>query len=467
MSAARIAVLDDEPRMVEVLAMVLRSEGHEVDPFSSAEAALAAVGETTYDLLITDLKMPGPDGLDVLRRARAARPGLPVVLLTAHATVATAVAALREGAFDYVEKPFDNDALRALVERALETSRLARENRYLRAEVRSRYAPDAMVTESPRMKEALDLARRAAASRSTVLVTGESGTGKELVARAVHFLSDRVGGPFVAANCKAFAPGVLESELFGHERGAFTGADRSRAGLFERADGGTLFLDEIGEVGPDFQAKLLRVLQERSVVRVGGAQERRVDVRLVAATNRDLRAEIASGRFREDLYFRLAVIPIQLPPLRERPEDVLPLARHFLAKWSRERERSELSFAPEVEAWLVRQRWPGNVRELENAIERGVVLARGACIGLDDLLVDERAEGPAAAAPAGVAPGSASGQGLQAFLDEAAAQRIRVVLAECGGTRVEAARRLGIDRATLYRLMRRYGITEEPGAGTA
>jgi DNA-binding NtrC family response regulator len=460
MSAPTIALLDDEARLVEILAMVLRREGYEVHGFTDPMAALSALEAREFDLLVTDLKMPGADGLEVLRRARKTSPELPVILITAHATVPTAVAALREGAFDYVQKPFDNEELRALVKRALEVTRLARENRYLRAELRTRYSLDAVVAESAGMREALELARRAAASRSTVLVTGESGTGKELVARAVHYHSERVGGAFVAVNCKALAPGVLESELFGHERGAFTGAERARPGLFEQADGGTLFLDEIGEVEPGFQTKLLRVLQERRVQRVGGSEEKPIDVRIVAATNRDLRAEIAAGRFREDLYFRLAVIPIHLPPLRERREDVLPLAHHFLARWNRELSRSVAGWTPEVERWLLAHPWPGNVRELENAIERGVVLARGDRIGFDDLLLDAPGEEPRAETEAP----EAGGASLQEFLDSAAAERIRRVLEQTGGKRVEAARRLGIDRATLYRLMRRYGITEQGAA---
>jgi DNA-binding NtrC family response regulator len=456
---ARIAVLDDEARMVDVVALVLRREGYEVLPFTRGDAALAALEREGADVLLTDLRMPAPDGLEVLRRARAIAPDLPVILLTAHATVTTAIAAMREGAFDYVQKPFDNDELRALVARALEVTRLARENRWLRSELRSRYAPGGAVAESPRMRDALALAQRAAASRSTVLVSGESGTGKELVARALHYHSERVAGPFVAVNCKALAAGVLESELFGHERGAFTGAERAKPGVFERAHGGTLFLDEIGEIDGAFQAKLLRVLQERTLVRVGGTEERTVDVRVVAATNRDLRAEVAAGRFREDLYFRLAVIPIALPPLRERPEDVVPLARHFLVKWSGELGRDLAGFAPDVAEALQRHDWPGNVRELENAIERGVVLARGDRVGLDDLLLPE-ARDPAGTkgAPGEPAAGAATDLPLHAFLDAAAAARIRSVLAETEGKRAEAARRLGIDRATLYRLMRRYGI---------
>jgi DNA-binding NtrC family response regulator len=446
----RVAVVDDEARMADVIAMVLRREGFEVQPFTDGAAALAALAERPFDLLLTDLRMPAPDGLEVLHRALELDPELPVILLTAHGSVSSAIEAMRKGAFDYVEKPFDNDELKALVRRALDLTRLSRENRYLRAELRSRHSLDQIVAGSEPMREVLDLVRRAARSRSTVLVTGESGTGKELIARAVHYLSDRVGRPFVAVNCKALAEGVLESELFGHERGAFTGAERARGGLFEQADGGTLFLDEIGEVGLDFQGKLLRVIQERSVRRVGGEASRPVDVRLVAASNRDLRAAAAAGRFREDLYFRLAVIPIQLPALRERPADVLPLARHFLSRWNAEAGRSVRGWSREVEAWLLRHRWPGNVRELENAIERGVVLARGPEIELDDLLVEPPGEDGVDA--------SEGGGGLRDFLDRAAAERVRTALAETGGRRAEAAARLGVERTTLYRLMRKYGI---------
>ena len=453
----RLLVLDDEQRMVDILAMVLRREGYDVVTQVSSPAALEALEAEPFDLLITDLKMPDVDGLGVLQYVRKACPELPVILITAHATVDTAIAAIRAGAFDYVEKPFDNDELKMLVQRALDVTRLSRENRYLRAEVRSRYALDAVVAESAAMQKVLDFVRRAARSPSTVLVTGESGTGKELVARAVHYHSDRVGKPFVAVNCKAFAEGVLESELFGHEKGAFTGADRAKSGLFERADGGTLFLDEIGEISGDFQAKLLRVLQEKTVQRVGGTSERSVDVRLVAATNRDLQAEVKADRFREDLYFRLAVIPIHIPPLRERQDDILPLARHFLEKWNTECNRSVHGWTPEVERYLATHSWPGNVRELENAIERGVVLAEGDLIIPDDLLISESPSGSASTQH--TQPDTESS--LQSFLDHAAAERIQTVLKEVNGARTEAARRLGIDRTTLYRLMRKFEISGE------
>ncbi|HEY8516513.1 MAG TPA: sigma-54 dependent transcriptional regulator [Candidatus Binatia bacterium] len=450
---ARILVVDDEERMAQVVAMALARAGWECETCTTGEAALAAVETRGADVVVTDWRMPGMDGIELLRRLHEKRPALPVILITAHGSVPSAVAAMREGAFDYITKPFDNDELRALVGRALELTRLERENRYLRQEVASRYAPDAMVAESARSKELLELVRRVAPSKATVLIQGESGTGKELVARLLHFWSDRVGQPFVAVNCKAFAEGVLESELFGHEKGAFTGAASARAGCFERAQGGTLFLDEIGEVSLDFQAKLLRVLQEGEVLRVGGTQPRRIDVRVVAATNRVLRDEVQAGRFRDDLFFRLNVIPMQLAPLRERREDILPIASHFLARHAAGGGR-RLVLSPEAERAILEHPWPGNVRELENVIERAVVLARGDVIQPEDLLLEQTLAVPSAAASA-----EAANEGtLQECLDRAAAARIRAALEAAHGSRVEAARALGIERTTLYRMMKRLGL---------
>jgi DNA-binding NtrC family response regulator len=447
--SARVVIVDDEPRMAAVVAMALERDGHECERHVRAADALAAVEARGADVVVTDLKMPDMDGIELLRVLRARRPALPVILLTAHGSVPTAVAAMREGAFDYVAKPFDNDELRALVARALELSRLERENRELRRAVADRYAPESIVAESPRTTELLALVRRVARSRATVLIQGESGTGKELVARLLHFWSDRVAAPFVAVNCKAFAEGILESELFGHEKGAYTGAATARAGCFERAHGGTLFLDEIGEVGGDFQAKLLRVLQEGEVLRVGGAAPRAIDVRVVAATNRVLRQEVAAGRFREDLFFRLNVIPIQLAPLRERREDILPLAQQFLERAAAESGRA-LHCTPAAEAALLAHAWPGNIRELENAIERAAVLARTDAITAEDLVLEQSAAAP----PVG---GESAGT-LQAALDRAAAARIRAALAAASGNRLEAARALGIERTTLYRMMKRFGL---------
>jgi DNA-binding NtrC family response regulator len=443
----RILVVDDEERMAGVVAMALARAGWECETASDGAEALRAMEIRGADVVVTDWKMAGMDGLELLKRLRAKYADVPVILITAFASVPSAVAAMREGAFDYVTKPFDNDDLRAVVARALELTRLERENRYLRQEIGTRYGPDAMIAASPQSLALLDLLRRVAPSRSTVLIQGESGTGKELVARTLHYWSERVGRPFVAVNCKAFGEGVLESELFGHEKGAFTGATASRAGCFQRASGGTLFLDEIGEVSTDFQAKLLRVLQDGEVLPVGGSKPVAVEVRVVAATNRVLRDEVAAGRFREDLFFRLNVIPVHLLPLRERREDVLPLARHFLACHAAEAGR-QLGLTPETEQALLAHPWPGNVRELENAIERGVVLARGDVITPEDLLLSESTGTPRAATD-----GS-----LQTALDTATADRIRAALDAAHGGRAEAARALGIDRTTLYRLMKRLGI---------
>jgi DNA-binding NtrC family response regulator len=447
--AAKILVVDDERRMASAVATALSRSGYACTTAGSASEALAAFDAGGADVVVTDWKMPGMDGIELLRELKTRRADLPVIVMTAHADVPSAVAAMREGAFDYVAKPFDNDELRALVARALEVTQLHRENAHLRRELAGRFAIDRMVAESAKSKEVLALVQRVAKSKATVLIQGESGTGKELIAKLLHYWSDRVGGPFVAVNCKAFAEGVLESELFGHEKGAFTGASFARAGCFERASGGTLFLDEIGEVGLEFQAKLLRVLQESEVLRVGGTATRKIDVRVVAATNRVLRDEVAAGRFREDLYFRINVIPIMLSPLRERREDILPLARHFLAMHAREHGAARMLSA-EAEQLLLQHSWPGNVRELENAIERAVVLAREETIAPEDLLLEAvRLDRAAQAEAVGT---------LQEAMDRAAAARIKAALAAAGDQRQEAAKALGVDRTTLYRLMKRLGL---------
>ena len=431
-----IAVVDDEPRLRQILSMVLRRAGHEVLAFETGHELLAYEGP--LDCVLTDLRMPGMDGLALLAALKARDPTTPVLVVTAHGSIESAVEAMKQGALDYLTKPLDNATVRAVVARALDHARLQRDNRYLRSQGASGLE---VVAESPAFQRVLALTRKAARSTATVLVQGASGTGKELIARLLHIHSPRGEGPFEAVNCKALAPSLLESELFGHERGSFTGASGARAGLFERASGGTVFLDEIGEVDQGFQAKLLRVLQERQVTRVGGQRPREVDLRIVAATNRDLRTEVAEGRFREDLFFRLNVVPIHIPPLSERPEDVLPLARHFLALCGREQGLPVQGWTDEVEAYLRGHPWPGNVRELRNTIERGVVLCDER-ITLDDLLLEPSR--PTDRGPA-----------LQAALDAATARALKEALAATGGRKAEAADRLGIDRTTLYRLMKR------------
>ena len=454
---SRILVVDDEPRMAEAVATALRRSGHACRVATRGDEALALFRQHGADLVVTDLRMPGLDGLKLLATLRNDAPDLPVILITAYGDVRTAVEAMREGAFDYVTKPFDNDELRALVTRALELRCLRNENRGLRRAVDAGLG---LVAESDAMKSVLDLVARAAPSDATVLLTGETGTGKERIARRLHLASRRSDEPFVAVNCRAFAPGVLESELFGHEKGAFTGAETRRVGCVQRAEGGTLFLDEIGDVEPEFQAKLLRVLQEGEVQPVGGDEALRVDVRFVAATHRDLRQEVAEGRFREDLYFRLAVIPIHLPPLRDRSEDILPLARHFLDRMGQAgsgRAGSVRALSEEAAAVLEQHPWPGNVRELENAMERAAVLARGDVVEAEDLWLDETTT--RSKTPAGSAPSSETKSAtLQDTLDAAAAERIRAALETHDGRRNEAAEELGVDRSTLFRMTKRLGI---------
>ncbi|MBI2944004.1 MAG: sigma-54-dependent Fis family transcriptional regulator [Candidatus Wallbacteria bacterium] len=443
-------IVDDEVRMTQILAMVFDKQGYKTTTFNDPEKALAKLGEDSFDLLVTDLSMPGMDGLELLRRAKALRRDLPVVLITAHATVKSAVTAMKDGAFDYILKPFENDELKNIAANALEMSRLSRENQYLKGELKSRFLVDGFVAEDPKTESLMELVKRVAPSKATVLVRGESGTGKEMVARALHMYGDRVGKPFLAVNCKALSESLLETEIFGHEKGAFTGAAAQRKGRFELAHQGTLFLDEIGEVSEPFQAKLLRVLQEGEFERVGGTQTVQVDVRVVAATNRDLETQVREGKFRDDLYFRLNVIPIVIPPLRERRADILPLAQHFLRKYSDEMQRPVRQLSPEVREFFESYHWPGNVRELENTVERGVVLARGAELSMEDIMMSQTSS--TAGEPAG------ANRPLSEFLDGAAADYIRKVLDENSGKKLRSAELLGIDRATLYRLMKKYGI---------
>ena len=450
----RVLLVDDEVTIFVTLRDALEEAGHEVLGATDTDSAFKALEDGDPEVVVTDVRLPGSGGVAILERSVELRPERPVILMTGYATVDDAVAAMRLGAVDYVQKPFRNETIIQRLAGLARLSDLELENTRLREELSRARGFEGIVGQSEVMRGVFERVRQVATSEATVLIQGESGTGKERIARAVHVLSERLAGPFVAVNCKALAPGVLESELFGHERGAFTGAERGRPGLFERADGGTLFLDEIGEISLEFQAKLLRVLQERKVVRVSGETERELDLRVVAATNRDLLAEVEAGGFREDLYFRLAVIPIHLPPLRERPEDVLPMARRFFASASAGRRPALEGWSPEVEGWLLKHDWPGNARELENAIERGVVLARGDRIELEDLVA------PGARMPTN-APGPApQDESLRDFVDRVTAEHIRATLTACGGSRQDAARKLGIDRTTLYRWMQRLELGE-------
>ncbi len=388
---ARLLVVEDERAIQLALSGLFRKEGHEVEVASDGTEALARLRAEPWDLVLTDLALGrGPGGLDVLRAARELRPEAAVVMITAHGSEKLAVAAMKAGAEDYVPKPFDNDELRLVVQRALERTRLAREHRMLLERIGRDVGFGNLIGSGAAMRKVFETIEKVAETDLTVLVRGESGTGKELVAQALHHRSPRRGRPFVAVNCAAISRELVESELFGHEKGAFTGADKMRTGRFEQAHGGTLFLDEIGDMAPETQAKVLRVLQERSFERVGGTRPLDVDVRVVAATHRDLEAEVKRGRFREDLYYRLRVVEIALPPLRQRPEDVPALADRFLDQIAQRlgRERRRLSVA--ALARLARDPWPGNVRELRNVLEQAAVLAAGEVLDEADLrLADE------------------------------------------------------------------------------
>jgi DNA-binding NtrC family response regulator len=395
MSAARVLIVEDEAGIRLALSGLLRREGYEVAQASDGRDAEKLLRAGAYDLVLTDLALgSGPSGLDVLRCARETAPECPVVMITAHGNEKIAVEAMRLGAEDYVPKPFDNDEIRLVVRRALERTQLARENRLLRERIEREYGLAGIVGGGPAMKRVFETLRKVAPTDLTVLVRGESGTGKELVAQALHELSPRRERPFVAVNCAAIARELVESELFGHERGAFTGADARRAGRFEAANGGTLFLDEVGDMPPATQAKVLRVLQERRFERLGGTTPIEVDVRIVAATHRNLEAEVAAGRFRDDLYYRLRVVEIALPPLRERREDVPTLSQRLLAQVAERHGRAPKSLTPAALAALARHSWPGNVRELRNALERAAVLCEGDAIDASDLPLDAAAQLP-------------------------------------------------------------------------
>jgi DNA-binding NtrC family response regulator len=379
-SSARILVVDDEANARTALAEILRTEGYAVETAADGFKALGRFSDFEPDLVLTDLKMPGMDGLELLKKVREADMEIAVVLMTAFGAVETAVEAMRQGAADYLTKPLNTDELLVVLERALERRKLRRETVHLRAELADRYRFENIVGTSPEMQNVFKIVAQVAPSRATVLLTGESGTGKELVAAAIHHRSSRRDGPFIRLHCAALAESLLESELFGHERGAYTGADRRREGRFEQAHGGTLFLDEISEISPATQVKLLRVLQEREFERVGGNQTIRVDVRLIAATNRDLKKLADDGKFRQDLFYRLNVINITLPSLRQRSSDIPALAMHFLERYARENEKVVTGFVDEALTALAHYPWPGNVRELENVVERAVVMCDGDAI---------------------------------------------------------------------------------------
>ncbi len=437
----RILVVDDEEGIRSFIAEALEGKGRAVVQAADGRAAEALLARDSFHLMLTDLRMPGLDGMDLLRRARDQAPEMEVIVLTAHGTVDTAVEAMRLGAFDYLTKPLSGpDELRLVVSRALERRRM----RDAAARAAEPAVGDDFVAVDPAMRALAARFEKVAPTPATVLLTGESGTGKEVAARRVHELSLRAAGPFVAVNCAAVSEHLVESEMFGHEKGAFTGAVEQRRGRFELADGGTLFLDEVGELPPGLQAKLLRVLQEQRFERVGGTRTIAVDVRIIAATNRDLEAEMRAGRFREDLYHRLAVFPVRLPPLRERPADIEPLALHLLARIARQLGRPGLQLGDGALDALHARSWPGNVRELGNALERAAILADGDTVTARDL-----------AAEGNAAPTTSAIDGTLRDLEREA---IRRALAAVGGHRRKAAERLGIGLRTLYDKLKEYDL---------
>ncbi|NCO58008.1 MAG: DNA-binding response regulator [Nitrospirae bacterium CG18_big_fil_WC_8_21_14_2_50_70_55] len=466
MATAHILVADDELGTRSLLDKFLTREGYAVVAVEDGEQALAQLNEHHFDLLITDLDMPKVDGLELLREIQRGSGATLCMVLTGHGSIKSAMEATRAGVFDYLTKPFELDFLRLQVQRALEYGKLQNENRSLRRQVHDKYKFANLVGDSPQMQRIYQIIGKVADSNATVLIEGESGTGKELLARAIHFNSARADHPLVPINCGAIPKDLLESELFGHVKGAFTGATTARAGRFELADGGTLFLDEIGEMSPDLQVKILRILQEQAFERVGGTTTQRVDVRIVAATNKELEREVAEGHFREDLFYRLNVVPITVPPLRARTGDIPLLIHHFLALQN-DRRGTDLTLSDPAVEVLCGYPYPGNVRELENLVERLVVLAEGPVIGVGDLPAKVRDTPPHAGGLALTLP--ADGLILKDFLETLENQIIDQALERAGGVKSKAAKLLGLNRTTLVEKLRKRGILDEtpatPSAG--
>jgi two-component system response regulator PilR (NtrC family) len=453
----KILIVDDERSLRDVLSIMLKRAGYDVTAVADGEEAIARIDKELFDLVITDLKMPKAGGLDVLRAVKEASPDTVVLLITAFASAESAVEAMKLGAHDYLSKPFQVDEVQLRIRNALSQRRLSTENMLLKREVAARAPQTQLIGNSEAIRKVLDVVAKVADTRSNVLICGESGTGKELVARAIHASSGRARMPFVAVNCSALPETLLESELFGHMKGSFTGASTNKAGLFEVANGGSIFLDEIGETTPAMQVKLLRVIQEREFRRVGGTQDVKVDVRVIAATNRDLEKAVAEGTFREDLYYRLDVIPIKLPPLRERPDDISLLAQHFLEKFARAGGRPAPALAPDAVKALMAHDWKGNVRELENMMERAMAFAGRSTIMADDLAGWLQRSAPAAPAadPSDLPP---DGLDLEQLVDSIEKDLLTKALARTGGMKKKAARLLRLNaRSFRYRLSK-FGI---------
>jgi len=450
-----ILIVEDEPKMRRLLEISLGEDGHTVHIAPDAETGLKCFQREAIDLILTDLKLPGMNGLEFLQEAKRSNASVPIVVMTAYGTVETAVEAMKAGASDYVLKPFSMAELRLVIRKELDVQRVLDENRSLREALGKRYQFQNIIARSSRMQEVLAIVERVAATNSTVLLGGESGVGKDLIARAIHQNSRRASGPFIKINSTAIPDNLFESELFGYEKGAFTGANTSKPGKFELADKGSLFLDEIGDVPAPIQVKLLRVLQEREFERLGGTRTLKVDVRLIAATNKDLRAALEQGTFREDLYYRLNVVPIDIPPLREHKEDIPELVNHFLARFSRGNGKQVDKITPAALKLLMEYHWPGNVRQLENTIERAVALSANPVIDVADIALDSNT---AARNEAGAtAPVLPEGMTLEQWEDEI----IREALRRANGNKSQAARMLGLSRNALRYRLGKMGLPED------
>ena len=453
---AHLLLIDDEKNYLLVLETLLVDAGYSVTALNDPETALAFLEESEVDVVLTDMKMPKISGREVLEKVKSNWPHIPVLIMTAFGTIEGAVEAMRYGAFNYITKPFSNDELLLSVQNAVSLAHAHRQYRLLTASLEDRYGKHQIIGRSRATRDMLQLVDRAAPSRATVLITGESGTGKELVARAIHFSSPRSQQPFVSVNCMALNPGVLESELFGHEKGSFTGAVALRRGRFEQADGGTLFLDEVGELSLELQVKLLRVLQERRFERVGGSEEVEVDIRVVAATNKDLLPMVQAGTFREDLYYRLNVVHVPMPPLRERREDIPLLVAHFAEKSCRENGIAAKTFSNEALNYLTGYEWPGNIRQLQNVVERCLVLVPGPVIGLDNLPPEIRDEDAQFKSAVDLLPVRLD---LADTLERMEAAIVRRALVRAEFVQAKAAELLGISKSLMQYKLKKYGIT--------
>ena len=441
------------PDTVAMLRALLKDWGYKTQETDDGQGAVDAVHTQPFDLILMDVRMSAMSGIEALKAIKTYNPAIPILIMTAYSSVSTAVDALKSGAYDYLTKPLDAEELRLTLERALDHTRLQNEVSRLRSQLPRTQALDKLLGSSPAMRHLKDMISTVAPSDATVLITGESGTGKELIARAIHELSSRADGPLVTVNCAALSETLLESELFGHEKGAFTGADKMREGRFKAADNGSIFLDEIGEISASVQAKLLRVLQEREIQRVGGEYPIKVDVRILAATNKDLREEVAAGNFREDLYYRLNVVLLESPPLRQRTDDIPLLAQEFLSRFTEKNNKSLKGFTPQAMDILLKAPWPGNVRELENAVERAVIMAPGEYVSDRELPLHlQNHDG-----------GSVTVEPTQEFfeggsLEELERKAILNTLDQVNGNKSEASRRLGITRATLHKKLKKFGM---------